>query len=300
MGQDTSHGSGTRVLIAGGSGQVGSALLESVPPGVAVHAPSSAEMDICRRSGVGAVVGSLAPDLVINAAAYTQVENAEDESELAMAVNGAGAGNLAAACAASGCPLIHLSTDYVFDGRLQRPYREDDATAPLNVYGRSKLAGERAVRAALDRHLILRVSWVFSATGSNFVKTMLGLSDRDEVRVVADQHGTPCGAAGIAAAVWRIAGRLAEEPAFGTYHFATAPPATWCEFAETVYAARREADPAGPTPKVVAISTSAWPTRARRPRNSVLDASRLADDYGVSPPDWCDEVRSVVCGLVGR
>jgi len=144
-------------------------------------------MDVRRHESVRSVVEALQPDLVVNAAAYTQVERAEDEPELAMAVNGTGAGSVAAACAEVGCPLIHLSTDYVFDGRQQRPYREDDTCAPLNVYGRSKLEGERAVRAGLDRHLILRVSWVFSATGSNFVRTMLGLSHLDEVRVVNDQ-----------------------------------------------------------------------------------------------------------------
>ncbi len=288
-----------KVLVTGGSGQVGSALRESIPSGVEVLAPSSRHMDVGRRASVSAAVRAFEPDLVINAAAYTQVERAEDEPERAMAINGAGAGNVAAACAVRGCPLIHLSTDYVFDGRLSRPYREDDATAPLNVYGQTKLEGERAVRAAFDRHLILRVSWVFSATGSNFVKTMLGLSERDEIRVVNDQHGTPCGAAGIAAAVWRISARLVKAPAFGTFHFATAPPTTWHEFAETVFACRRLADRAAKTPRVAAIATSEWPTRAERPMNSVLNASRLAGEYGLSAPDWRDEVGSVVHRLMG-
>ncbi len=240
------------------------------------------------------VVRTTQPDLVVNAAAYTQVERAEDEPELAMAVNGEGAGNVAAACAEWGCRLIHLSTDYVFDGRRSRPYREDDATAPLNVYGRSKLEGERAVRSCLDRHLILRVSWVFSATGSNFVRTMLGLSHLEEVRVVNDQHGTPCAAGSIAGAVWRIAGKLGEAEGFGTYHFASAPPTTWHGFAEAVFAYGREADPAEPTPNVVAIPASERATRAERPLNSLLDGSRLADDYGIVPPDWRDDLRSVV------
>ena len=286
-----------RVLVTGGSGQVGTALRESAPPGLEVLAPSSEEMDIRQSEGVGSVVRAVQPDLVVNAAAYTRVERAEDEPQLAMAVNGAGAGNVAAACAETGCPLIHLSTDYVFDGRQPRPYRESDATAPLNEYGRSKLEGERAVRASLDRHLILRVSWVFSATGANFVRTMLGLSHLEEVRVVNDQHGTPCAAGSIAAAVWPIARKLREAEKFGTYHFASAPPTTWHEFAETVFAYRREADPAGPTPDVVAISTGERPTRAERPLNSVLDGSRLADDYGITAPDWRDDLRSVVFRL---
>ena len=288
-----------KVLLAGGAGQVGSALRESAPPEFDVHAPLSGEMDIRRGGNVRSVVEALSPDLVVNAAAFTQVERAEDKPELARAVNGAGAGNLAAACARAGCPLIHLSTDYVFDGRGPRPYREDDATAPLNEYGRSKLEGERAVRAALDRHLILRVSWVFSATGSNFVKTMLGLSHLGEVRVVDDQRGTPCAAASIAAAIWQIARRLGDAREFGTYHFASAPPASWHEFAETVFACRREADPVGNTPDVVAIPTSERVTRAQRPLNSILDASRLAADYGISPPDWRHEVRSAVFRLMG-
>ena len=288
---------GMRVLVAGGSGQVGSALRASAPADVEVYAPSSGQMDIRQSDSVRSAVAALKPQLVVNAAAYTQVEGAEDEPELAAAVNDAGAGNLAAACA--DCPLIHLSTDYVFDGARSVPYREDDATAPLNVYGRSKLAGERAVRARLERHLILRVSWVFSPTGANFVRTMLGASHRDEVRVVNDQHGTPCAAASIAAAIWRIAAQLDEARRFGTYHFATAPPTTWHEFAETIYAFRREADPAGPTPKVLAIPTSERVTRAARPRNSVLNAARLARDYGVSPPDWRDDLRRVVFELVG-
>ena len=277
---------------------MGSALRQSAPPGVVVAAPSSQEMDIRKTAGVRSVVRAARPDLVVNAAAYTQVERAEEEPGLAAAVNGAGAGNLAAACAAEGCPLIHLSTDYVFDGRLPRPYREDDATAPLNVYGRSKLQGESAVRANLDRHVILRVSWVFSATGSNFVRTMLGLAHLAEVRVVNDQHGTPCAAAAIAAAVWRMAARLGDAEGFGTYHFASRPPTTWHEFANAVYAARREADPSGPTPEVVAIPTSERPTRAERPLNSLLDGSRLADDYGISPPDWREDLRSVVLRLL--
>ena len=164
---------------------------------------------------------------------------------------------------------------------------------------RSKLEGERAVRASLDRHLILRVSWVFSATGSNFVRTMLGLSHLEEVRVVNDQHGTPCAAASIAAAIWRIARRLGEATGFGTYHFAAAPPTTWHEFAETVFAYRREADPAGNTPRVVAIPTRERVTRAERPLNSVLSGSRLAEDYGILPPDWREDLRSVVYRLIG-
>ena len=287
-----------KVLLTGGSGQVGSALRESVPVDALMHAPSSRDLDIRSRESLDAAFAALRPDLVINAAAYTQVERAEEESKLAMRVNGAGAGHVAAACAAFGCPLIHLSTDYIFDGKRQRAYREEDAPAPLNVYGRSKLAGEQAVRDNLEQHLILRVSWVFSATGSNFVKTLLGLADRDELRVVNDQHGTPCAAAHIAAAIWRIAGQLAATPRFGTYHFASVPVTTWYEFAKAVYVALRDADPEAKVPTVVPITTRERMTRAVRPRNSVLDGARLRTDFGVSEPDWREELRSVVQKLV--
>ncbi len=283
-----------KVLLTGGSGQVGSALRESASGSVVVRAPSSRELDIRNAAPVRAALNSWRPDIVINAAAYTNVERAEDETEWAMAVNGLGAGNLAMGCAETGCALIHLSTDYVFDGRQTRPYRERDAAAPLNVYGRSKLLGEQRVREHLDHHLILRVSWVFSATGSNFVKTMLGVAHLDEVRVVNDQHGTPCAAASIAAAVWRIAGRLADAPRFGTYHFASTPPTTWHEFAETIYAMRRELVPGAGTPRVVAIPTSERITRAERPMHSVLDCARLLKDYGIEAANWRDELRALM------
>ena len=289
---------GLRVLLAGGSGQVGTALRETAPAGALVAAPSSRRLDIRHRESVAQAVAALQPDLVVNAAAYTQVERAEHESELAMRVNGTGAGNLAAACATSGSALIHLSTDYVFNGKQQRPYLEEDATGPLNVYGQSKLLGEQLVGESLEQHLILRVSWVFSATGSNFVKTMLGLKDRDEVRVVDDQHGTPCAASSIAAAIWQIAARLGEVRRYGTYHFASAPATTWYEFARETFSLLREKNAAAKKPSVVPIATGERPTRARRPANSLLDAGRLLDDYGISPPDWRHDLGAVVDRLI--
>ena len=287
-----------RVLITGGSGQVGTALRESARADVLIRAPSSGAMDIRSRASVDAAFAAWQPDLAVNAAAYTQVERAEEEIELAMEVNGAEAGNLAAACAESRCPLIHLSTDYIFDGTQNRPYPEDATPAPLNVYGHSKLEGERAVQEDLDDFVILRISWVFSATGSNFVKTMLSLAGRDEVRVVDDQHGTPCAASSIAAAIWQIAGRLAAAPRAGTYHFASTPATTWYEFAQAVYSSLREADPGAKTPEVVPITTGERTTRAERPRNSVLDCTRLHRDFGIPAPDWGRELRSVVRQLV--
>ena len=283
-----------RVLITGGSGQVGTALRESAPCEVLIQAPSSGELDIRSRASVDAAFSAWQPDLAVNAAAFTQVDRAEEEIELAMEVNGAGAGNLAAVCATFDCPLIHLSTDYIFDGKKEGPYLEQDSPAPRNVYGHSKLQGERAVRESLDEHLILRVSWVFSTTGSNFVKTMLSLAGRDEVRVVNDQHGTPCAASSIAAAIWQIAVCWTGTSRTGVYHFASSPATTWFEFAQAVYSSLREADPATKTPEVVPITTGERISLAERPRNSVLDCSRLQSDFGIPTPDWLAELRSVV------
>ena len=287
-----------KVLIVGGSGQVGTALRESAPDGVLIQAPTSTQLDVCSRESAAAAIAAGRPDLVVNAAAYTQVERAEEEGNLALQVNGSGAGHVAAACAAVGCALIHLSTDYVFDGRQQRPYREEDTPAPLNAYGRSKLAGERAVREILERHLILRASWVFSATGSNFVKTMLDLADSEELRVVDDQHGTPCAASSIAAAIWQLAGRLDATRRYGTYHFASTPATTWYEFAREVFSLLRASNAQAKTPVLVPITTSERPTRAERPANSLLDAARLHDDYGIAPPHWRSDLRSVIDRLL--
>ena len=234
------------------------------------------------------------PDAVINAAAYTQVDQAEDEPEAAFAVNAEGAGCIAAACAAHGCPLLHLSTDYVFNGLKPEPYAESDPAAPINAYGRSKLAGEQAVADILDAHLILRVSWVFSATGANFVKTMLNLADRDELRVVNDQHGAPTAAPSIATALWRILERMATAPRFGLYHLASQPPTTWHGFATAILAGLAEQEGRGALPSLIPIPTAEYPTRAARPRNSLLNGARLQRHYGIAPADWRTELGKVL------
>ena len=171
---------------------------------------------------------------------------------------------------------------------------EQDTPAPLNAYGRSKLEGERAVREAIEAHLILRVSWVFGATGSNFVRTMMSLTDREEVRVVNDQRGTPCAASSIAKAIWHIAREWQPVPRGGIYHFASMPVTTWYDFARAVYASMRELDPAARTPRVVPTTTHERPTPAERPRNSVLSCARLHADFGLPAPDWRPELRSLV------
>lgn len=222
------------------------------------------------------------PDVVINAAAYTAVDKAEQDQDTAMAVNGLTPAALAKACAATQTPFLHVSTDYVFDGSGDRPWHPGDATGPLGVYGRSKLAGEEGVRASGAPHAILRTSWVVSAHGNNFVKTMLRLSEtRDHLNVVADQVGGPTPAAEIGAALWRIAQAFhAGQGITGTYHFSGAPDVSWAEFARGIF------DLAGKPVTVEDIPSSDYPTLAARPGNSCLDCSDIKRDYGITRPDW--------------
>jgi dTDP-4-dehydrorhamnose reductase len=229
-----------RVLVAGREGQVARALLRRLgADGHQVAALEPPELDLTSRDSIAAAVAAARPDLVINAAAYTAVDRAEDQEALAHAVNRDGAGWLAAEAASVGAALIHFSTDYVFDGRGGAPYRETDAPNPLGVYGRSKEAGERATFAANPRSVVLRTAWVCSPDGANFVRTMIRLAaERDEIRVVADQHGAPTFAADLAEACARMAPRLlaagAGDPAFGLFHLTGAPHTSWHGFAEAI------------------------------------------------------------------
>ena len=240
------------------------------------------------------------PSLVLNAAAYTNVDQAEIEREVAFRGNAEGPKVLAAACADKNIPLIHISTDYVFDGRKPSPYVENDATAPINVYGESKLAGEVAVREALDRHVILRTSWLFGAYRRNFLKTVLRLAaERDELRIVSDQHGCPTSTADLADAIVAIAPRLAAgEQLFGIYHVASPGPATWYDFAVEIVAAA--APFTGRSPKVVPIGTRDYPTKAARPVKSKLDSSKFFSAVGFRAADWRQRVRETVAALKGR
>jgi dTDP-4-dehydrorhamnose reductase len=236
----------------------------------------------------------------VNAAAYTAVDQAETEPEVAFAVNAEGAGEVAFEAREVGAPVIQISTDYVFDGRATQPYREDSATGPVNVYGQSKLAGEEAVRSANPQHLIFRTSWVFSPFGANFLKTMLRVaSERDEVRVVSDQIGCPTSAHGLARAIleplraWR-SGRTTGQG--DTYHFASAGACSWSGFAEEIFRASSEAG--GPAAQVVPITTDEYPTIAKRPGYSVLDTSKFTRDFNLALPNWQNEVREAVRRLV--
>lgn len=277
-----------KLLITGAGGQVGRELTRQAPPaGFETLALNSRELDITDAAAVRRVIGS-GVDAVINAAAYTAVDRAEQEPEQAYAVNRDGPAHLAEACAVRGIPLLHISTDYVFDGRIDRPYREDDPVAPPGVYGASKWAGEQAIRERLDRHLILRTSWVFGVHGHNFVKTMLRLAaEREVLRVVADQHGCPTFAGDIAAALLTVAARLpfSNDSARGTYHFAGMPATTWHGFACAIIDAARRLRPLR-VRDVQAITTAEYPTPAARPARSVLDCRRFRNTFGIAAPDW--------------
>ena len=230
---------------------------------------------------------------VINAVAYTAVDRAEEEEALATTVNATTPGAIARACAARGLPLVHVSTDSVFDGAGAAPFAPDAPTGPLGAYGRSKLAGEEAVRAAGGVHAIIRTSWVVSAHGSNFVKTMLRLGhERDALRVVADQVGGPTPAADLAAACLAAAGGLAGDPGLsGSYHFAGAPDVSWAGFAREIFAR------SGVACAVEEIPTEAYPTPAARPRNSRLDCSSFEAAFGLARPDWRDGLHGILAEL---
>jgi dTDP-4-dehydrorhamnose reductase len=289
-----------KLLVLGGGGQVGHELCRLAwPAGYSIAAFGRDGVDVTQREAVFVAVARERPDIVINAAAYTAVDRAETERDIAWASNCTGPANLAAACHEAAIPLIHLSTDYVFDGSKVGAYREDDPVKPLGVYGESKEAGDRAVRAALAHHVILRTAWVYSAHGHNFVKTMLRLgAERPVLRVVADQIGSPTSAADIAAAIGAVVARLASgNTSWGTYHFAGGGAVTWHGFAEAIF--ELAAPWRGPPPLVEAITTADYPTPARRPANSVLDCSQIGEAFGIVPRPWREALAEVIGELYG-
>ncbi len=291
-----------RIAVTGTTGQLVQSLLARAPAaGVAVIAVGRPDLDLQQPAGVLQALAQTEPDCIVNAAAYTAVDKAESEPELALAINETGAGAVAAAAKALGVPLIQISTDYVFDGALPRPWRESDATGPLGAYGRSKLAGEQAVAASTEDHAILRTAWVYSPYGGNFVKTMLRLAEtRDEIGVVADQIGSPTSAPDLADAVIAVAKALVERPQDaalrGVFHAAGSGETSWAGLAEAVFAA--SAALGGPSARVRPIATSEYPTPARRPANSRLDGALLAERYGLRLPPWQASVRACVAELI--
>ncbi len=277
-----------RVLVTGRGGQLGHELGRATwPAGFEVHAPPESELDVTDAVQVARAFEKFEPGLVVNAAAYTAVDRAEQEAERAFAANRDGPDVLARRTADAGAVLLHVSTDYVFDGTKAAAYVEDDPIAPLGVYGASKAAGEERVRAALDEHVIVRTSWVFSAHGHNFVKTMLRLgSEREQLRIVDDQRGKPTPAADLARALVAVAARIAggDRSHFGTYHYAGSPVTTWYGFAESIF--ELSAARGGRRPRLEPIPTSAYPTPAARPHNSELDCHRIFEAFGVQAEPW--------------
>ncbi|HLZ66456.1 MAG TPA: dTDP-4-dehydrorhamnose reductase [Aliidongia sp.] len=286
------------ILVVGAGGQVGRALCARREfLGREIVGLTRGDLDITDLTEVRSALATRPFSAVINAAAYTAVDRAESDAAAAYAINRDGPGNLAVATAELDIPLLHISTDYVFDGASAGAYRESDPTGPTGIYGASKLAGEAAVRSAQPRHIILRTSWVYGPSTGNFVATMLRLAaDRPELRVVADQHGGPTEAAAIADALLTIAGQLGQERApsapWGTYHFSGAPAVSWHGFAAEIVT--RAASRLRQVPTVTAIATADYPTPARRPANSVLDCTKIERQFGIRQPDWQASLSVVV------
>ena len=292
-----------RIVVTGGPGQLVLSLLERGPlRGHAVIAVGPPELDLSAPDDarVYSALAAAKPDGIVNAAAHTAVDKAESESDLAFGINGEGAGAVARAAARLGVPLVHVSTDYVFSGDKPTPYLESDRPAPTGVYGASKWAGEQAVLASGADAAILRTAWVYSPFGANFVKTMLRLAEtREELGVVADQQGNPTSALDLADAVLTVAENLKASAApelRGLFHAAGSGEANWADFAEAIFAAA--ASHGGRAARVKRITTTEYPTPARRPANSRLDCSHLFTQHGVKFPDWRDSTANVVARLV--
>jgi len=295
-----------KLLLLGANGQVGHELQRSMAPlgelvlatrdGTLADGGSCEIANLDDPESLATLVARIAPDVVVNAAAYTAVDRAETEREAACRANAEAPRALAEACARRGARLVHYSTDYVFDGRGMRPYREEDPTAPTSVYGESKLAGEDAIRASGADQLILRTAWVYAPRGHNFLLTMLRLgAERGRLRVVADQIGTPTSAALIADATARVIAHPTR--ASGTWHLTASGQASWHGFAEAIFAGAVERGLLARAPMVEAISTAEYPTPAARPAYSVLDTTKLQRDFGIAPPDWREGLSRVLDAL---
>ncbi len=282
-----------RILLFGRNGQVARCVLEEADGAIEVIALGRNEADLMRRGAAREAIAARQPDVVINAAAYTAVDKAEEEIDAATRLNAKAPGEMARAAKDVGAHFIHLSTDYVFDGVGEYPYSETDGTAPLNVYGRTKLAGEQAVLAANPQSIIVRTSWVFSEFGANFVKTMLRLgAERDNLSIVADQIGGPTPARDIAKTVLAIAAKKCRgAPGDGVYHYQGTPSVSWAAFAAKIF------DYAGQPVIVNEIPTAQYPTPAARPLNSVLNCGRIERDFGFAMPDWRGALHQVVEAL---
>lgn len=285
-----------RLVVTGRHGQIANALQACASTKHQVLTLARPELDLASSNDPTRLFAKLRPDVIVNAAAYTAVDKAESEPDLAHVINAHGAGLVARAAAKLGVPIIQISTDYVFDGYATRPYGEDDPTAPINMYGATKLAGEQVVQAMTSNHVILRTSWVYSPYGQNFMLTMLKRAkERKELRIVADQYGAPTSAPDIAATIVVLARHLVDRPGDaalrGIFHLTNAGETTWAGFATEIFKVSTEYG--GPSASVVPIPTSEYPTAARRPASSRLDISKIAKLEGVKLRHWAEALRAV-------
>jgi dTDP-4-dehydrorhamnose reductase len=287
-----------RVVVTGRAGQLVTSLVErgGTEPGLVIVPIGRPELDLETPGAAERAIAAANPDVVINAAAYTAVDLAEDEPERALRVNGEAAGEIASAARRAGAPVIQISTDYVFDGRSESPYREDAATNPVGAYGRSKLLGEERVRSANPDHVIVRTAWVYGPFGKNFLKTMMTAAKvRDELSVVADQHGNPSSSIDIADGLLALLRRWRAGDRRGlgqTYHLAGTGATSWFDFAGFIF--EECARTGRPSAKVKPIKTEDWPTKAVRPANSMLDSTKFQTDFGYRMPDWQQSTANVV------
>lgn len=290
-----------KMLITGASGQLGREIIDvTQSKGCRVQAPPEDDLDITDIDKIDHMIAHHLPDLVINTAAYTQVDKAETEEALAFEVNKTGCTNLARMCAEHKIPLVHISTDYVFDGEKGSPYLETDPIAPLGVYGRSKAEGESEIRSILKEHIILRTSWLYGIYGNNFVKTMLNLAtSKKVVQVVADQFGSPTNAADLARAILTVARHLKKSPDahWGTYHYCGLGVITWYAFAEKIMELTREIG-GNPTASVEPVTTAEYPTATKRPAYSALDCDRIYRQFNISPEPWQKSLETTIRRLL--
>lgn len=286
----------TKFLITGANGQVGYCLTQQLQDEHEILAVGRNELDITDQSAVKKAIENFCPNVIINAAAHTAVDRAETEIELSKAINVKGPQYLAEAAKSVGAAILHISTDYVFDGQRAGKYKESDATDPQGVYGKTKLEGEQAVAAANDKFIVLRTAWVFGEHGNNFVKTMLRLAKtRDTLGVVADQVGGPTYAGDIAKALIQIAEKIiaGEKVEYGVYHLTGEPYVSWYEFAKAIFAEAVSQNVLEKLPLVNAITTADYPTPAKRPANSCLDLTKIQQVFGIKPSDWQKALKNI-------
>lgn len=285
-----------KFLITGAKGQVGYCLTQQLQGKHEILAVDRDELDITDQSVVKNAVENFRPDVIINAAAHTAVDRAETEIELSEAINVKGPQYLAEAAKNVGAAILHISTDYVFDGQREGKYKETDATEPQGVYGKTKLAGEQAVANSNDKFIVLRTAWVFGEHGNNFVKTMLRLAKtRDTLGLVADQIGGPTYSGDIAASLIQIAEKIiaGEDVQYGIYHFTGEPYISWCDFAKAIFDEAVSQNVLEKSPLVNAITTADYPTPAKRPANSCLDLTKIQQVFGIQPSDWKKALKNI-------